>query len=206
MSHVNLLPPEILEAQRWRRVTFGVAAAGAILLVALFGFYLLQTNTLSGVNEDIDDQEQTNASIQASIADKQKFADLQEEAQSKQALLSTAYAGEVSFSSLLMDLSRVVPSDAYIDSLTVQMTAAQADVATAASELVGAITMSGKAVNVESVSIFLTRLEQVKGWVNPWAGNVSDDAAVNGVSYGLQVDLSTDVITERGKGAVDAAG
>ena len=137
MSQVNLLPPEILEAQRWRRVTFGVAVLGAVLLVLLFGFYLLQTNTLSGVNDDIDDQNQTNASIQASIADKQKFADLQEEAQAKQALLATAYAGEVSFSALLMDLSRVVPSDAYLDNLTAQLTAAQADVTTASTDLVG---------------------------------------------------------------------
>ena len=206
MSHVNLLPPEILEAQRWRRVTVGVAVLGAVLLVLLFGFYLLQTNTLSGVQADIDDQNQTNASIQASIADKQKFADLQEEAQAKQALLATAYAGEVSFSALLMDLSRVVPSDAYLDNLAAQLTEAQDDVTTASTGLVGSITLSGKAVSIDSVSVFLTRLEQVKGWVNPWAGTITPDLAVNGVAYGITVDLAADVITERGKEAIDAAG
>jgi Tfp pilus assembly protein PilN len=206
VSHVNLLPREILEAQRWRRVTFGVGVVGAFLLVVLFGFYLLQTNTLGGVRADIDDQNATNASIQASIDDKQKFADLQAEAQSKQALLAVAYQGEVSFASMLMDLSRVVPSDAYLDNLAAQLTETQADVATASTGLVGSITLAGKAVSIDSVSVFLTRLEQVKGWVNPWAGNIAPDTTVNGVQYGIQVDLSTDVVTERGKGAVDAAG
>ena len=120
MSQVNLLPPDILQAQRYRRLTSGVVVAGVVLVAAVFGFYLLQSNELSSVNDEIAAQEATNASIQASIAEKQKYADLQAEAQAQQQLLSAAYAGEVSFSALLMDFSRVIPSDAYVNSLAIQ--------------------------------------------------------------------------------------
>ena len=141
VSHVNLLPPEILEAQRWRRVTFGVAVAGGDLAGRAVRVLPApdqhpqrgeRRHRGSGAHERLHpgfDRRQAavrrpagGGAIQAGHC------------------CATAYAGEVSFSSLLMDLSRVVPSDAYIDSLTVQLTAAQADVATAASELVGAIT------------------------------------------------------------------
>ncbi|MGZ8581368.1 MAG: PilN domain-containing protein [Actinomycetota bacterium] len=207
MSQVNLLPPDVLQAQRYRRLTSGVVVAGIVLIAATFGYYLLQSNELSSVQDEIAAQEATNASIQASIVDKQKFADLQAKAQAQQQLLGAAYAGEVSFSALLMDFSRVIPSDAYVDSL-----ALQADQATVATEgatpgLIGAITGSGQAVSIDTLSIFLTRLEQVKGWVNPWMSSVSRNDEVNGYDYSVSVDLTDEVVTERGRGGVtDAAG
>lgn len=208
MSQVNLLPPDILQAQRYRRLTSGVVVAGLVLVAAVFGFYLLKTNELSSVNDEIAAQEATNASIQASIAEKQKYADLQAEAQAQQQLLSAAYAGEVSFSALLMDFSRVIPSDAYVNSLAIQ--ADQAAVETEGATtlgLIGGITGSGQAVSIDTLSVFLTRLEQVKGWVNPWMSTVSKNEEVNGYDYSVSVDLTDEVVTERGRGGVtDAAG
>ena len=68
MSQVNLLPPDILQAQKWRRLTLLVAAIGTVVVVLVIGFYLLQVNTLSSVNADIEDRNQTNESINAQIA------------------------------------------------------------------------------------------------------------------------------------------
>lgn len=207
MSQVNLLPPDVLQAQRYRRLTSGVVVAGIVLVAAVFGYYLLQSNELSSVNDEIVAQEATNASIQASIAEKQKYADLQAEAQARQQLLAAAYAGEVSFSALLMDFSRVIPSDAYVNSLAVQADQAAVAAEGATPGLIGGITGSGQAVSIDTLSVFLTRLEQVKGWVNPWMSTVSRNEEVNGYDYSVSVDLTDEVVTERGKeGAVDAAG
>ena len=207
MSQVNLLPPDILQAQRYRRLTSGVVVAGAVMVAAVFGYYLLQSNELSSVNDEIAAQEATNASIQTSIAEKQKYADLQAEAQAQQQLLSAAYAGEVSFSALLMDFSRVIPSDAYVDSLAIQADQATAGAEGATPGLIGGITGSGQAVSIDTLSVFLTRLEQVKGWVNPWMSTVSKNEEVNGYDYSVSVDLTDEVVTERGRGGVtDAAG
>ena len=211
MSQVNLLPPDILQAQRYRRTTSLVVAAGIVAILLVFGFYLLQAGRLGGVNDDIRAQEATNASIQASIAEKQKFADLQAKAQAKQELLNAAYAGEVSFSALLMDFSRVIPSDAYVDTLTLQIADAAATDPTAVeggtTGLIGTIAGGGQAVSIDTLSVFLTRLEQVKGWVNPWMSTVSRSSDVNGFDYTVSVDLTDEVVTDRGKGgAADAAG
>ncbi len=208
MSQVNLLPPDILQAQRYRRTTSLVILGGIVLLVLIFGFYLLQANRLGGVNDEIAAQNANNASIQASIAEKQKFADLQARAQAKQQLLASAYAGETSFSALLMDFSRVIPSDAFVDSLALQVSEPTTEPAEGVvASLIGTITGSGTAKTVDSLSVFLTRLEQVKGWVNPWMSTVSENPELAGYDYSLSVDLTDDVVTDRGKGGTsDAAG
>ncbi|MEX1264034.1 MAG: hypothetical protein WEE66_08895 [Actinomycetota bacterium] len=206
MSQVNLLPPDILQAQRYRRLTSLVFLGGIVLLVLVFGYYLLQANKLSGVNDEVAAKNASNASLQADIAEKQKFADLQAKAQEKQQLLAAAYAGEASFSALLMDFSRVIPSDAFVNSLALQVSEPVAPVEGATAGLVGTITGSGTAASIDSISVFLTRLEQVKGWVNPWIATVSENPELAAYDYSLSVDLTDEVMTDRGKGSPDAAG
>ena len=65
MSQVNLLPPDILAAQRQRRLA-GVVALAGVGDGPILVFYVLQVGKLGGVG-DIDQQEQTNASLQNQI-------------------------------------------------------------------------------------------------------------------------------------------
>ena len=208
MSQVNLLPPEVLQSQRWRRVTMLVIALGGVALVAVIGFYLYQTNQLARRCRTTSTRKPPrNASIQAQIAEKQKFAELQAEAQSKEELLATAYSGEVSFSSILMDVSRVMPSDAYLSDLTSTITAGTTTAAgTTPTEIIGTLSGTGQAVSIDTVAALLTRLGQVDGWVNPWVTALVRAEEVNGYTYSVGVDLTQDVETPRGKEAGVAAG
>ncbi|HVD68304.1 MAG TPA: hypothetical protein VNF25_06395, partial [Actinomycetota bacterium] len=122
MSQVNLLPPDILQGQRYRRLTLTVLAAGALILALIIIFFLLQVGRLGSVNGDIEAKQQTNAQLQSQIDSLQKYDDLQVQAQQAQSQLDAAYAGEVSFSGMLMDLSRVIPSDAYLSTFSATIT------------------------------------------------------------------------------------
>ena len=206
MSQVNLLPPDILEAQRWRRLTGFVVAGGAVVLGLIFLFYLMQVGTLGGVRDDIEAQEATNAQLRQQIADLQRFEDLQVRAQAKQQLLASAFTGEASFSGLLMDMSRVIPSDAALNSLAVTVTppTADAEAEAGATGFVGTITTAGSADSFDTLSTWLTRLEQVQGWVNPWMSSISREGDTGSIyTFASGVDLTADVLTERGRGATD---
>ncbi|MEO8475893.1 MAG: hypothetical protein ABI572_02440 [Actinomycetota bacterium] len=213
MSQVNLLPPEILDRQKYRRRAGSIALVGAIAVVLILAFYIMQTTRLSGVNDDIAAQEATNASVSTQIAGLQEFATLQTAAQAKQNLLTSAFANEVSFSGLLMDVSRVIPSDAYLDTLAIALTTTDAatvavtapTTTTPAPTFVGTIQTGGKGLTVETLATYLTRLESVKGWVNPWLTALSKEAGTGVYSFTAGVDLTEEVITERGLG-VDVAG
>jgi Tfp pilus assembly protein PilN len=212
VSQVNLLPPEILQRQVLRRRTTMIAILGGVVVLAVLLFYFVQTTRLSGVEDDIAAQEATNASITAQIAGLQEFATLQATAQAKSNLLASAYANEISFSGLLMDMSRVIPSDAYLDTFAIA-TQAPDQGAAAVTEpsgtqlpvFVGTIQSGGKGLSVETLATYLTRLESVKGWVNPWMNALTKETDSNSYSFTAGVDLTDAVVTPRGKEA-DLAG
>jgi Tfp pilus assembly protein PilN len=204
VSQVNLLPPDIKAGQRVRRVTLAVLAAGALVLALVFAFYLLQAQSLSSVNDDIEAQRNTNQGFEKEISDLQKFEDLQARAQQQQALLNTAYANEIAFSGLLMDLSRVIPSDAYLASfdITTAAPAAPAAGATTTPTFVGTVSASGTAASFQTLSRWLTSLEQIHGWANPWMPNITQSGTVQGAwDFSTSVDLTQEVLTARGAAA-----
>ena len=209
MSQVNLLPPELRARQKTKQLTTLIVGGGVALIVLLMGFWFLQSQKLSGVNEDIAAQNLTNSGLQTQIDQLQEFQQLQEQAAAQQALLTKAYAGEVSFSQMLMDLSRTIPSDAYLDSFNAILTAPVVGAVAPAptTGFVGSFTAGGAADGFESLASWLTRLESVKGWVNPWFSSATETGANTGLyTFSSGVDLSEDTLTARGREGVLSGG
>jgi Tfp pilus assembly protein PilN len=206
MSRVNLLPPDILAAQRQRRLAGVVALAGVGVIGLILVFYVLQLGKLSGIRSDIEQQQQSNQSLQSQIDELREFEELRQRAQAKQALLDSVFANEISFSGLLMDVSRVIPSTA---ALTTMTASAQEPTATVGGTtlLTGRIDVAGLALDYDTIASWLTRLERVRGWVNPWVTSIAD-VADGPITYSSGVDLTTAVVTPRGRqaGGVSGAG
>ncbi len=210
MSQVNLLPPELRARQKTRQQTTLIIGAGAAVVVLLMAFWFLQSQKLSGINDDIAAQNSTNSQLQGQIDQLQEFQQLQEQAAAQEALLAKAWVGEVSFSEMLMDLSRTIPSDAYLDTFSATLsTPVTAGVVapTTPTTFVGSFTAGGAADGFESLASWITRLESVKGWVNPWVSSASETAPNTGLySFTSGVDLSNDALTPRGRGDVQGGG
>jgi Tfp pilus assembly protein PilN len=206
MSLVNLLPPDIRQRQQTRRVAFLIAAAGiGVLLLVVFA-YLLEVQSLSSVRGDIEDQQAQNANLQTSIAALQKYADLQTEADAKQQLLAAVFADELSFSGALVDVSRVIPSDAVLTSLTITVNPAASATTGVPGTILGTIAFTGEGANAESVAALLGRLENVRGWVNPFVTSVARPGLGDIVQFTGTVDLTVDALTPRGREGAIAAG
>ena len=206
MSQVNLLPPEIRQRAQARRTTLMVVGAGVVVLVLIGFLYVLQSASLSRANEDVAAQQRKNAGIQSEIAGLQEFAALQTEAQAKQALLTVAFANEVSFSGILLDLSRVIPSDAYLTTFSAQIAppATTTDPAVVVTEtpLIGTMTAAGEASGTDSLASWITRLESVKGWVNPWISTFTESTpSSDRFIFNSGTDLTSDVLTDRARDA-----
>lgn len=210
MTQVNLLPPEIRQRTQTRKVTFMVIGAGVVLLALLAFFFVLQSANLARVNEDIAAQESRNAQLSSEIAGLQEFAALQTEAQAKQALLSTAFANEVSFSGILLDLSRVIPSDAYLTTFAAQVTAPDASVPTApvpgapvsTTPLIGTMTAAGEGSGADALASWITRIESVRGWVNPWISTFAETTPDSDrFTFNSGTDLTSDALTDRAREA-----
>ncbi len=210
MSQVNLLPPELRQRQATRRATSIVVLVGLALLALVGLFYFLQVQRLSEAQDALEAQQARNAELEGQIAGLQQFAALQAELASKEALLATIFENEVSWSSALLDVSRVIPDASYLTNLTGQVTAlAGAEAAPPATggtpdtTLIGAMTFTGVAQGTETIADWLTRLEQVQGWVNAWANSAQEDAPFSRVyTFANGLDLTQEAATERGLGQV----
>jgi Tfp pilus assembly protein PilN len=205
MSRVNLLPSEIKKSQQVRRRTALVAIIGGAVVGLIIVLWLIQGVRLGQVNDDIEAQTQTNNSLEAEINDLQRYSDLQTEAQQQQTLLNAAYANEVAYSGVLVDISKVIPNDSYLASYNSSIDTTAVPSADSTTTFVGTMTFTGSSLHFESLSTWLTRLEEVQGWANPWMSNISADPNTPGAyTFDTSVDLTQDALTQRGLAGEEA--
>src|SRR5918996_3823307 len=203
---INLLPPEIRERQRYRRRTAAVVLIGIIVLAALGAFYVLQVMRLADVEEDVEAQQAENAELQQEIAQLQRFAELEQELQDTRTLLDTLLADRVLWSGVLRDVSLVIPGEMWLSGLTGSLTAAPTAEGTTTTTptvpgggLVGQITFNGFAFDHRDVALWLSRLEDVRGFVNPWLSNSTktDIGTQEAVQFTSSVDLTEQALARR---------
>jgi len=210
VSQVNLLPPELRKRQAIRRTTSLVVAAGLAALALIGIFYFFQVQRLSQVQSDLEAQQSRNAQLESEIVSLQEFAALQAELASKEALVAQIFVNEVSWSSALLDVSRVIPDTSYLTNLTGQITATIAGEVvteptggTPETTLVGNMTFAGVANHTETIATWIARLEEVQGWVNAWVNSAQEDAPGSRIyTFSNGLDLTQEAVTERGQGVV----
>jgi len=208
LSQVNLLPPELRERQAIRRTTSLVAAVGLAVLALIGIFYVFQVQRLSQAQSDLEAQQSRNARLESQIASLQEFADLQAELASKEALVDEIFVNEVSWSSALLDVSRVIPDASYLTNMTGQITptiagevATEPTGGTPETTLIGNMTFAGVANQTETIATWLARLEEVQGWVNSWVNSAQEDAPYSRIyTFSNGLDLTKEAATARGQG------
>jgi Tfp pilus assembly protein PilN len=209
VSQINLLPPELRQRQAIRRNTSFVIVVGLAVLALVGLFYFFQVQRLSQTQSDLADQQDRNATLQSQINALSQFADLQAELAAKQQLVATIFVNEVSWSSALLDVSRVIPDASYLTNLTGQITATVAgEVAaptggTPETTLIGNMSFAGVANQTETIATWITRLEEVQGWVNAWVNSAQEDAPSSRIyTFSNGLDLTQEAATARGQGEV----
>jgi len=205
---INLLPPEIYERQRIRRRTAAVVVVGLIVLAAVGAFYFLQVLRLNEVEDDITAQEAENARLQAEIGELQEIDALIIEIESTRTVLNALLADRVLWSGVLRDVSLVIPGQAWLSGLSGQVgapgTAGTTPTTTPGEAappgaLVGQISFDGFAFTHRDVALWLSRLEDVRGFVNPWLSNSTktDIGTQEAVQFNSSVDLSEQALARR---------
>jgi Tfp pilus assembly protein PilN len=201
MTQVNLLPPELRAREVTRRLTSVVVIVGVIVLGLIGLFYFFQVMNLSRARDDLAAQEGVNRQLQAQVNDLQRFQALQDQLEAKQELVSSVFVDEVSWSTVLVDISQVIPSEAYLTNLTASISPVETAPATGGVALIGTVTFTGVVRETDPLASWLTRLEQVDGWVNAWMTSATESAPFSRIyTFSSGIDLSLDAATRRGKG------
>ncbi len=204
MSQVNLLPSELRARAATKRTTTLVALVGGGVIVLILAFYFLQVLNLNKAKDDLAAQQQVNASLTDQIRLLQPYANLDQQLVEKQQLVATVYSNEVSWSGILLDVSRAIPTDEYLTSFTGSLTVTTGTaITTETGGLVGSIAFAGQAKTTDTLATWLTHLDQVKGWANAWMSSATESGSFTDIyNFASGVDLTTDVVTDRGKGSL----
>ncbi len=95
----------------------------------------------------------------------------------------------------------MIPSDAYLTTFSAQVAPPSTDLTTT-SPLIGTMTAAGQAQGADSLASWITRLESVKGWVNPWISTFAEvGASTDQFTFNSGADLTDDVLTDRARDA-----
>jgi Tfp pilus assembly protein PilN len=191
-----------------------VAVAGAAVVGALVFLWVLQGVHLSQVDQQVADQKQTNAQLQVKIDQLHHFAEIRSQLETQKQLLHQTLAGTVEWSGVLHDLSLVMPQQMWLDTMSgtlnepalgstgaVPATSSSTGTGTTSSKLVGSIQFEGDAMDKETVALWLTKLETVRGWVNGWLSQLQETTVgvTPVVSFSTSIDLSKAATKNGGK-------
>ena len=181
LPRVNLLPPEIAEGRRVRRIQVGLGAAvlGAVGIVALL--YVSANSGVSSAQEQLDAANARHSSLQSEMGKYRDVTAVQARADAAQAMLTQAMGQEVRYSRLLTDLSLTVPENVWLKSVTFTQGApagSTAAAAPAASSLttpgIGTVTFTGVGFKHDDVALWLESLAGQKAYVDPYFSNSTE--------------------------------
>jgi Tfp pilus assembly protein PilN len=216
MTQVNLLPSDVRERQRSRRLVAAVIAAVGAVVALLFFIFVLQSARLSNADQKLKAQQAVNADLQGKIGQLQQFQELKQTVAAREAMTAGALNGQVAWSGVLRDVSMVIPNQMWLTGMSGTLTEGStlpppstgspstSGEAAIAPAMTGSIQFQGMASDFPTVAKWLTRLEQVKGWENSWSTSLSKSAIegsadANKVQFSATVDLTTEATVQGSK-------
>ena len=211
---IDLLPRELVERRLVRRQRTGVGAAFVLLLALLGLWYAVENAKLHEAQDQADQERAVATGLRARRAELQPLADLEAQIAAADQLRAQVYAHEIRFSTVMRDISAIVPDDVWLTSMTATFNdsadpaAGAAATAPAAGTTTGSpgagspvanIAFAGAGLGHVDVGGFLRALARgpKKGgqpvYLNPYftSSQKTDQSGQTTVTFNATVDLST---------------
>lgn len=198
LPKVNLLPPEIAESARFRKVQLGLAGGvlAAVGVVAML--YVGATGSLSEATTELEASQATGTQLQAETAKYSDVTAVYAQAAAAEAMLTQAMGEEVRYSQFLNDLSLTVPENVWVKNVTFAQAAAPPALGSTEPGI-GTVTFSGVGFKHDDVAVWLESLAKQKGYANPYFSS-STEALIGTrktVNFSSTVTLTSDALSKR---------
>jgi Tfp pilus assembly protein PilN len=195
LPRVNLLPPEIDEQRRFRKVQVGLGAGVALSVAAVGALFLLATGAVSDAQNDLDTAQARESQLKSEQAQYAAVPEAFAQRDAARAQVDQAMSQEVEWSYFMNDLSLKVPGKVWLTSMTVTQDVDGAAAATANPTAPGAttqyletglgsLTFEGVGYTHNDVAAWLDALAKQKGLAQPYftksdEGSIGDKSTVS---------------------------
>jgi Tfp pilus assembly protein PilN len=187
-----------------------VGIAYLVLLVAIW----MVRNLEVGRQEDRLTESQARANtLQARVADLQEFAELERTVKERQTTLATVMQGDIAWSRLLIELSMIIPGDAWVTSFVGSATDAQQTqttpttpqatpapgAPTATTARLGELNFGSNTFDFPGVSKWISRLQELKSLQNIWVPTAAKGQVGSRqvITFTSTADLSAEAASRR---------
>ncbi len=202
LPRVNLLPPEIFEKRRLRRLQTVMAGVvtGAVLVVAAGTVWA--HSGVTSAQTDLDAATAQRAALTAQLAKYRDVNQTDAKVSSYETMLRAAMGGEVLWSRYLNDLSLRIPDNVWLTTMSVNAVKTAGAPATApatTSGVVGNVTFAGTALTHDDVATWLEALAREPGFTDPYfsksnEGKIGDRVVVN---FDSTVKVNDEALSKR---------
>jgi Tfp pilus assembly protein PilN len=177
LPRVNLLPPEVHQARKLRRLQASLGAGVALVAVLAGGFYVMESSSAHTAARDLAGVKAQSDKLNAQKA---QYADVPRTLSAIDAAESarqTAMTNDVAWYRYLNDLSYVTPANTWLTQLSVNMQgqsgagAAPATGGSLSTPGIATITFAGTAKKHNDVAAWLDAIAKEKGWTDVYFTN-----------------------------------
>src|SRR5215218_9021046 len=116
---IDLLPRQLVEHRVVRRQRTGLGAGFLVLLALLGLWYLLESRQLGQARDQADQERAVATGLRARRVQLQPLATLESQIAASEQLRASVYKHEIRFSSVMRDISAIVPDDVWLTSMAV---------------------------------------------------------------------------------------
>lgn len=207
LPQVNLLPPEIEQQRRFRRVQAGLGAGVLASVVVAGGLVLAAHGQVGNAQDDLDANQAQSTRLQSQVSEFAEVPKVFGQVEAAHAQLGQAMGQEVRWSYFLNDLSLKIPNRVWLT----EMSVTKSDVAAAAPAVaptdgqymttgIGSVTFTGQAYSHNDVAAWLISLAKQKGYTQPYFSDSTVEPLGthdNAVKFTSQVTLTEDALSKR---------
>lgn len=211
LPRVNLLPPEIEEQARFRKVQAGLAAGVVAALGIVGALTLLANGQVGEARDDLKSAKAQGTALQAKANEYAEVPLVYAQVEAAEAQLTQAMGKEVRWSYFLNDLSLKTPGKVWLTKMTVSQTldSATTTVSTAATAApatpgymtpgIGTVSFEGKGFAHNDVAAWLDALAKQKGLTQPYFTNSAKEAigSETAVAFTSQATITEDALSKR---------
>jgi Tfp pilus assembly protein PilN len=206
MPQVNLMPPEIAETERLRRLQRAMAGAVVVSAVLVGGLYWHTKQGVTSAQNQLTAAEAQHSSLQVKYNSLNDVQQVFTQVQAKRLLVQDAMGQEIRWSFVLNDLTTAVPDNVWLTGFTAVETtvpgAAAAPPAVGADGTttgIGSLTFTGISFTHDQVANWLDSQAKVKGFADPsFQTAIKDSLGPQGiVQFSSSVVLTEKALSNR---------
>jgi Tfp pilus assembly protein PilN len=206
---VNLLPPEIGEQRRLRKLKAGLGVGVLAAAGVVAALYMAASSDVAQAQEELDTSKAQGVRLQQQTAQYANVPAIIAKVDAAKLQRSEAMAQEVRWSYYLNDLSLRIPAKVWLTSVSATQNvdgataSATAGTATYPAVGIGAVTFEGQAYDHTDVATWLQMLARQKGWTQAYFTNSAEDDSLStpdgtpAVKFNSQVTVTEDALSRR---------